>query len=58
MEVLRRLMSYKLALHVLVTFTEEVVLKHKQITLFWIPSISGTKTVTMKLTKKTAVKLS
>ena len=40
LEVLRRLLSYQLALHVLVTFTEQVVppvLKH--ITLFWIPSI-------------------
>ena len=45
-------------LHVLVTFTEQVVPIHKHITLFWIPSISGTKTVTMKLTKKAAVKLS
>jgi len=31
---LRRLMSYKLALHVLVTFTEQVVLIHKHITVF------------------------
>jgi len=51
LEGLRRLMSYKLALHVLVTCTEEVVPKHKHITLFWMPSISGTKTVTMMLTK-------
>ena len=29
MEGLQRLMSYKLALHVLVTFTEQVVPKHK-----------------------------
>ena len=53
----RRLMSYKLSLHVLVTFTEQVVPIHKHITLFWIPSISGTKTVIMILTKKPAVKL-
>jgi len=34
LEGLRRLMSYKLALHVLVTFTEQVVvLIHKHITL-------------------------
>jgi len=45
-------MSYKLALHVLVTFTEQVVPIHKHITLFSIPSISGTKTVTMTLTKR------
>jgi len=44
------------ALHVLVTFTEQVVPVHKD-TLFWIASISGTKTVTMKLTTKAAVKL-
>jgi len=57
LEGLRRLMSYKLALHVLVTFTEEVA-RHKHITSFWIPSIAGTNTVTMKLTKKAVVKLS
>jgi len=34
LEDLRRLMSYKLSLHVLVTFTEEVVPIHKHITLF------------------------
>jgi len=39
----RRLMSYKLALQVLVTFTEQVVPIHNHITLFRIPSISGTK---------------
>jgi len=55
---LRRLMSHKLALHVLVKFTEQVVPIHYHITLFWIPSISGTKTVIMRLTKKPAVKLS
>ena len=41
-----------------VTFTEQVVPSNKHITLFWVPLISGTKTVTMKLTKKAAVKLS
>ena len=54
----RRPMSYKLALEVLATFTEQVVPIHKHIILFWIPSISGTKTVIMKLTKKSALKLS
>ena len=34
LEDLRRLMSYKLALHVLVTFTEQVVPIHKRITFF------------------------
>jgi len=58
MESLRRLMSCKLALHMLVAFTEKVVPKHKHISLFSIPSISGTKTVTIKLTKKAAMKLS
>ena len=58
LESSRRLMSYKLALHLLTIFTEQAVSIHKHITLFWIPSISGTKTVTMKLTKKAAVKLS
>jgi len=52
------LMSYKLALHVLATFTEQVAPIHKHIALLLIPSISGTKTVIMKLTKKPAVKLS
>jgi len=33
-EGLRRLMSYKSALHVLAIFTEQVVLIHKHITLF------------------------
>jgi len=33
-------MSYKLALHVLVTFPEQVLPIHEHITLFWIPSIS------------------
>jgi len=51
-------MLYKLTLHVLVTFTEQVVPIHKHITLFSISSISGTKTVTMKLTKKAALQLS
>jgi len=46
-------MSYELALHVLVTFTGQVVVPiHKHNTLFWILSISATKTVTLKLTKK------
>ena len=45
-------MSYKLALHVLVTFIKQVVAIYKQITLFSNPSISGTKTVTMTLTKR------
>jgi len=45
-------MSHTLALHVLVTFTEQVVPIHKHITLFSIPSISGTKTVTITLTKR------
>jgi len=54
----RRLMSYKSALHVIAAFTEQVVPIHKHITLFWIASISGTKIVTMQLTKKAAVKLS
>jgi len=58
LEGLRPLMSYKLALHVLVTFIEQVVPIHKHIAKFSIPSISGTKTVTMKLTKKAVVKLS
>ena len=40
------------------TFTERVVPIQKHIALFLIPSISGTKTVKMKLTKKPAVKLS
>jgi len=31
---------------------------HKNISLLWIPSISATKTVTLKLTKKAAAKLS
>jgi len=45
-------MSYKLALHVLVTFTEKVVPIHKRITLIAMPSISQTETVTMTLTKR------
>jgi len=45
-------MSYKLALHVLVTFTEKGVPIHKHITLFSIPSISGTKNVPIVLTKR------
>jgi len=45
-------MSCKLALHVFFTFTEQVVPIHKHITLFSIPSISGTKTVTMTLLKR------
>jgi len=44
-------MSYKLELHVLVTFTEQVVAIQKHITLPSIPSISRTKTVIMTLTK-------
>ena len=36
-------MSYKLALHVLVTFTEKVVPNHENITLFSIPSIQEQK---------------
>jgi len=43
LEGLRRLMSYKLALHVHVTFTEHVVPIYKHVASFWIPSISGTK---------------
>jgi len=39
------MMSYKLAPHVFVTFTEQVVPIRNHIALFWIPSISGTKTV-------------
>jgi len=35
-------MSYKLALHVLAIFTEQVVAVHKRISLFWIQSMSGT----------------
>jgi len=57
MEGSRRLMSYESALHVLATFTEQVVQIHNHIILLWIPSISRTKTVIMKLTKKTAMKL-
>ena len=57
LEGLRRLMSYKSALHVLATFTEKVVPVHTHIALFWIPSISETKLVIIKLTKKAAVKL-
>jgi len=34
-------MSYKLALHVLATFTEQVVPIHKHVTFFWTISISG-----------------
>ena len=48
-------MSYKLALHVLATFTGQVVPIHKHITFFLTISISGTKIVTMKLTEKAAV---
>ena len=48
-ESLRRLVLYKSALHVLTTFTEQVVLIHKPITLFWIPSISGTRNVSASL---------
>jgi len=51
-------MSYKLAMHVLATFTEQVVPIHNHITLLWIPSISGTQTVIIKPTKKPGVKLS
>jgi len=38
-------MSYKAALHVLTTFTEQLVPSHKHITLLWIPSVSGTGSV-------------
>jgi len=38
-EGLRRLMSYKLAIHVLVTFTEQVVPIHKHITLLYSDSL-------------------
>jgi len=48
-------MSYKLALHVLATFTEQVVPIHKHITFSWNISISGTKIVTLKLMKKAGV---
>ena len=51
LEGLRRLMPYKLALHVLVTFIEQIIPLYKHNTLFWIPLISGTKPATMKLTK-------
>jgi len=44
-------MSYKLTLHVFVTFTEKVIPIHKHITSIAIPSISGTKTVTMTQTR-------
>ena len=37
--------------------TEHVFPIHNHITLFWIPSISGTKTVTLNLSLKPAVKL-
>jgi len=50
-------MSYKLARHVLVTFTEKSF-QFINISLYSIPSISRTKPVTMTLTKKAAVKLS
>ena len=52
LEALLEGMSYKLALHVLVTFTEKVVPIHKRITLIAMPSISQTETVTMTLTKR------
>jgi len=42
-------MSYKSAPHVLATFTEQVVPIHKYIPLLWIPSKSGTTTVTSAL---------
>jgi len=58
LEGLRWLMSYKLAPYMLDTITEQVVPIHKHNTLFWIPSTLGTQTVTMKRTKKAAVKLS
>ena len=58
LEGLRRLMSYKLAPYMLNTITEQVVPIHKHNTLSWIPWTLGTKTVTMKRTKKAAVKLS
>jgi len=55
---LGRLISCKLALHVLVRYTEQFVLIHKHVTSFRISSISGTKTATMEPTKKASVKLS
>ena len=45
LEGLRLPMSYKSEVHVLTAFTEQVVPIHKHITLFWIPSISGTRAV-------------
>jgi len=42
-------MLYKSAPHVLATLTEQVVPIHKQITLYWIPSISGTRFVSASL---------
>jgi len=42
-------MSYKSALHLLTTFTEQVVPIRKDVTLFWIPSISGTTSVSASL---------
>jgi len=49
LEGLQRLMSYKSALHVLATFTGQVVPIHKHITLFWISSISGTRATSAAL---------
>ena len=49
LEGLRWLMSYKSALNVLATFSEQLVPPHKHITLFWIPSISGTRAVSASL---------
>jgi len=45
LEGLRLPMSYKSEVHVLAEFTEKVVPIHKHITLFRIPSISGTRAV-------------
>jgi len=48
-EGLRRLMSYKSALHVFATFTEQVFLIQHYIPLFWLPSISRTRVVSAAL---------
>jgi len=45
-------MSCKLALHVLVAIIEQVIPFYEHITLFSIPSMSGTQTVTMTLAKR------
>jgi len=46
---LRQLTSYKSALRVLATFTEQVVTVHKYIPLFWTPSIQGKRAVSTAL---------